>query len=237
MKTDKSESEIPSHLSVTPGTLATSVYDLMRDDILCCDLDPGSKLRSEFLRERYKVGNSPIREALNRLSSEGLVIQEDQKGFRVSNVSRSALTELIKTRCLVEEAALRESIKNGGMEWEENILLAFHRLFRVPHLSDDKKITINPEWARLHRNFHMTLISGCGSRYLLDFCGQMNDLSKRYRYMAVKVEYSERNEVDEHRAIKDAIINRKTEEAIKILHAHYHKTEKALLKAGIIKEL
>jgi len=135
---------------------------------------------------------------------------------------------------MLEEVALRESIKNGGIEWEESIVLSFHRLSRVPHLVDDKPITVNPEWEELHRKFHMALISECGSKFLIDFCGQMNDLSKRYRNIALQVDFTKRNELVEHQAIKDATINRKTEEAVKHLHNHYDKTGKIILDAGII---
>ena len=95
------------------GTLASSVYDRLRGDILSGSLPPGEKLRTEALRARYEVGNSPIREALNRLSADGLVTREDQKGFRVAAASRADLEELVKTRCWLEQIALRESIANG----------------------------------------------------------------------------------------------------------------------------
>ena len=84
------------------GTLASSVYDRLRGDILSGSLPPGEKLRTEALRARYEVGNSPIREALNRLSADGLVTREDQKGFRVAAASRADLEELVKTRCWLE---------------------------------------------------------------------------------------------------------------------------------------
>ena len=48
------------------------------------------------------------------------------------------------------------------------------------------------------------------------------------------INYSKRNELAEHQAIKDAAINRKTEEAIKHLYDHYNKTGKIILEAGII---
>ena len=60
------------------ATLATSVYDRLRDDVLAGHLRPGEKLRTDLLRDRYQIGNSPIREALNRLSADGLVEREDQ---------------------------------------------------------------------------------------------------------------------------------------------------------------
>ncbi|MCD6074021.1 MAG: hypothetical protein K0Q70_904, partial [Rhodospirillales bacterium] len=79
------------------GTLASTVFDRLRQDVLNGVLRPNEKLRIESLRQRYDVGASPVREALNRLVSEGLVLLEDQKGFRVAPVSREELHEIART--------------------------------------------------------------------------------------------------------------------------------------------
>ena len=65
-------------------TLAGAVLASMRSDILELRLAPGSKLPFKSLRERYDAGFSPLRELLSRLAEEGLVIGEDQRGFRVA---------------------------------------------------------------------------------------------------------------------------------------------------------
>ncbi|MBF0277002.1 MAG: GntR family transcriptional regulator [SAR324 cluster bacterium] len=215
------------------GTLASSVYELLRDDIMSGNLRPGEKLRSEFLRDRYNVGNSPVREALNRLSSDGLVIREDQKGFRVSSVSKGDLMELLKTRCWLEEIALRESIAHGEAAWEERLVLAFHRLSRVKRVTPgDTSKTTNPDWEQLHRDFHMCLISNCGSKILQSYCEQLNDQADRYRKLALVSSFPNRNELEEHRAIKEATIEGDSEEAVKLLCSHYQKTVEIILEAG-----
>ena len=208
------------------GTLASTVYDRLRGDILDGTLKPGEKLRAETLRERYGVGNSPIREALNRLSADGLVSREDQKGFRVASVSHENLMELVKTRCWLEETALRESIAHGTDDWEEAVVLAFHRLSRVDRASPDNPDKINPEWEERHRAYHMALISACGSSWLQQFCAQLNDQANRYRQLAAYVNYPNRNELAEHEAIKDAAISRNANEAVKLLYAHYNRIVK-----------
>lgn len=206
------------------GTLASSVYDQLRDDLLSGRLKPGEKLRAEYLRERYNVGNSPIREALNRLSADGLVVREDQKGFHVSTVSREDLAELVKTRCWLEDTAMRETIANRKVEWEERLVLSFHRLSRLPRSDDGHSYANNPEWERLHADFHRVLISGCGSRWLLGFCDQLRDQAVRYRQLAAPASFGRRNENDEHRAIMDAAINGEPDQAVKLLKAHYNST-------------
>ncbi len=210
--------------SGSAGTLASSVYDLLRRDILSGVLPPDEKLRTEALRARYGVGNSPIREALNRLSADQLVTREDQKGFRVATASRAALEELVKTRCWLEEIALRESIRNGGDEWEETVVLQFHRLSRVPRSSNREEFESNPEWEARHRAFHMSLLNGCGSRWLLQYCNQLSDQANRYRKLALVVSYPRRNELSEHEAIMKATTGRDADEAVRLLLAHYNRT-------------
>jgi DNA-binding GntR family transcriptional regulator len=217
-------SESPGKPDGTAGTLASSVYDMMRQDILKGDLPPGEKLRVEYLRDRYGVGASPIREALNRLSADGVVMRVDQKGFRVAEVSVAELDELIKTRCWLEETAIRESIAAGDDAWEERLLLAFHWLSKTPRSADQVTYAMNPDWEVLHRAFHLALIGACGSRWLISYCEQLNDLADRYRQLAVRVTYPRRNELDEHKAIMDAAVNRKPDDAVEVLMDHYRRT-------------
>lgn len=211
------------------GTLASSVYEKLRSDIMAGELKPGERLRSDLLRERYEVGNSPMREALNRLAADGLVSREDQKGFRVADASRDALLELVKTRCWIEEVAVRQSIANGGTEWEEQLVLSFHRLSRTPRSSSEGGYAHNPDWELRHRAFHLALISGCHSKWLIGFCDQLNDQAERYRQLAVKRAYPKRNELDEHREIFEAAIDGRADDAIAGLNAHYSRTVDIIL--------
>ena len=109
-------------------TLASTVYEKLREDIASASILPGERLGMDTLRARYDVGGSPLREALNRLVSEGLVTQEDRKGFRVAPVSQEELRELTRARQLIHEVALREAIRNGDVAWEEGIIIAYHRM-------------------------------------------------------------------------------------------------------------
>jgi GntR family transcriptional regulator, carbon starvation induced regulator len=65
---------------------------------------------------------------MNRLSTEALVTQSDQRGFRVTPVSADDLLELTRTRCWINEVALRVSIARGNRGWEEQVLLALSRV-------------------------------------------------------------------------------------------------------------
>ena len=103
-------------------TLATDLFEQLRSDILHNRLDPGSRLRFKDLRERYHSGLSPLREALMRLVSEGLVVLEDHKGFRVAPVSREEMQDIANTLLELEALAIRMAVKKGDDRWEADIV-------------------------------------------------------------------------------------------------------------------
>ena len=139
--------------SVTPSsTQASTVYDRLRDDLLSGRLEPGRKLQMRFLTEMYQTSQTPLREALNRLTADGLVEGREQRGFYVIDMSRNELIELTKTRCWVESLALRESMAAATPRWEERLLLAEHRLGRTP-------VRLTPNTSRTIRSARKELIN------------------------------------------------------------------------------
>lgn len=231
MANNQSEDESPAATSRI-STQASSVYDRLQTDILTGHLQPGRKLRLKDLIEKYETGNSPLREALNRLSANGMVVREENRGFRVSPANTAELAELTRTRCWLEEIALRESIAHGDVEWEERIVLAFHWLTRAAQSKDAATKATAPEWEEHHREFHLALISACDSNILIDFCAQLNKRSFRYRNLAEVVEYRDRHELEEHRELQQAVLNRDADKAVDLMKKHYTVTSDILLASG-----
>lgn len=209
-------------------TIASAVYDRIRQDILAGRLPPHLKLRIDALCERYESGSSPVREALNRLSSEGLVERHEQRGFRVADISDDDLSELVETRCWLESLALRDSIANATAEWHESIVLALHRLSRAPRSIDPDVYRENPEWEALHRTFHRTIIGQCRSKRLLRYCDDLSDQAYRYRQVSIEHTFPTRDIAAEHAAMAKAIFDQDTNLAVKLLTDHYRRTANAL---------
>ncbi len=210
--------------AAVPGSMTSQIYARLRSDIMTGALAPGSKLKIEELRKIYDVGTSPIREALSLLTSDHFVERLDQRGFRVAQISAEEFDELLKTRCWLEERALRESIANGDSAWEEKVVLSAYRLSRVPRSEDDDHFVANAEWEVRHKHFHMTLISACGSTILQKFCDQLYDQNVRYRQLSGSKAYPSRDVAAEHGAICDAVLARETDQAAELLVAHYTRT-------------
>jgi GntR family carbon starvation induced transcriptional regulator len=198
-------------------TFAQAVQARLADDILSGRLAPGARLRLQSLCETYEVSMSPLREALAGLAGRRLVAQEGQRGFRVAAATLEDLRDVTETRIHIETLALRLSIEQGGDEWEAGILAAHHRLERRQRHNE---LLIDELWERLHRGYHMSLISACALPRLLEFYGTLTDNFDRYRRLAVLSAHRHPRPKAAHGAIVKAALSRDTARAIKLMTAH-----------------
>lgn len=210
---------------VARSTQASSVFDQMREDIVACRIMPGEKMQMEALRTSYGVGLSPIREALNRLITEGLVTQEDQKGFRAAPVSLAELEDVTLARRWIGASALKASIENGDAAWEESVLLALHRWERGIRSSspdDPRAISLHH---RLHSDFHRALLGACGSEWMLGVWDTAFDFVQRYQVMSLRSGAPRgRDPIKEHRALMEATLERDLERALALHDNHLELT-------------
>ncbi|ARQ00217.1 GntR family transcriptional regulator [Pseudorhodoplanes sinuspersici] len=165
-----------------PETLAERSAALLQRDILTGRLLPDSKLVISDLADSYGIGATPIREGLSRLVAQGLVIAIGQKGFRVAQVSREDLADIIRMRSVIESEALRLSMERGGDEWEAGIVASLHRLKRFAARGPEVFRKEIDSFERVHKAFHTALIAACGSRRMLEQHSALYDQTYRYRH-------------------------------------------------------
>jgi GntR family transcriptional regulator, carbon starvation induced regulator len=215
-----------------PGSQIEGAYWRLREDIIAGVLAASEKLRIEFLRQTYGFGASAVREALSRLVSDGLVECEAQRGYWVSPITRAELADITVARKVNEVEALRQSIELGSLEWEGRVVAATHSLERV----ETAMTTATPEvimgWERANRQFHMALISGCPSRWLLRFTELLYDQSQRYRHRTVlRRPIPRRGLSAEHSEIVEATLARDAGRACASLTRHIDNTARAAAAA------
>lgn len=207
-------------------TLVESSYNRIRSDIIGGKLAPGSKLRIEELRGEYKIGASPLREALNRLAGEGFVTVEEQRGFSVAPVSPDDLRDLSRMRVMLECEALRESIRNGGDEWEANLVAAHHRLQKAEQ-SFGKDLA---EWELRNDEFHEALLAACTSSWLLRLRHVLYEQHKRYRFIAILSQQEGRDVHREHNDILEATLARDIKAACRATELHIQYTMESSIR-------
>lgn len=210
--------------SDTNQTLNASALALLRSDIIACRLMPNERLRVETLRERYGMGTSPIREALMRLEAEGLVELEQNKGFRVSEVSQENLLDLMRTRIEIETIALRWSLEKGGVDWEASLLSAFHRLSRQSKIDPANPDAISEAWSKEHANFHSALVSACGSPTLLSIRSRLFEQADRYVALSIMSSGPLRDDVTEHKQLMRVALNRELDKTLELNRMHINRT-------------
>ncbi|QBR01649.1 GntR family transcriptional regulator [Paraburkholderia pallida] len=211
-------------------TMASVLADAILQDIVTGALPPGSKLKIRELADRYQAGVIPLREAVSRLAMSGFVEAEDQRGFRVTQVSREDLEDVTSVRQCIESEALRDAIESGNLEWEGAVLSAFHQVNSLPTVIGDPP-RMNPAWERAHDHFHTTLLAGCRSKWLKHFAATLRTQTARYRHMSLRsVHAVERNVAKEHEDIVKAVLARDPDLACQLLSQHFAVTTHLVLE-------
>ncbi|WP_420992969.1 FCD domain-containing protein [Cupriavidus sp. 30B13] len=223
---EKAQSRTPE-----AGTTAASKLErLVKADIIAGRLRPGASLKLKDVAARYGGGVIPLREALSRLVASGMVVAEDQKGFRVAPVSRRELLDITRTRQQIEALALKEAVANGDVAWEARVLAAHHQLSRLP-LFEPAAGTMHPDWERAHDAFHEAVLSGCGSDCLMRIARDLRDQSARYRHLSLRSDHGGKRDIAlEHKAILDAVLARDAIRACQLLVAHFGSTMELVIK-------
>jgi len=201
------------------ATRATLLHRELKDDIIRGVLSPREWLRIDALRARYGAGASPLREALNRLAAEGLVEQKDQRGFAVADLNDGDIEEILFTRRSLNEIMLPAALANGDAAWEERVVLAHYHLSKTPPFTSDG--AVNEDYLVRHREFHMSILAPCGSRWLLELSEKLFDWTQRHQNLALRSDLvGSRDVAGEHNDLTRAVLARDAQKAIRLLNEH-----------------
>lgn len=148
-------------------SLTERVFETLKEQILDRALPPGEKLSIDELSRALKVSSSPLREALIRLQGEGLVSQENYRGFRVAPAPSAAyLCELVDFRRFVEGHAA----ETGAPRRDPTLLTALRETFRHMDVGDEIGTLYRQyrDFFDADARFHELIVESAGNRPLLD---------------------------------------------------------------------
>jgi GntR family carbon starvation induced transcriptional regulator len=212
-------------------TRADKAHQTLRADILNGTYPPGYKLKFEFLQSELGYSASPLREALTRLTADGLVTSEQRRGFTVAVISVAELHDITRLRCMLEPLALRDSIENGDDAWEADLLSAFHRLSKIEERVGSEPNIPDDDWAYWHKHFHESLLAACPSVKLLQIRQGLFEQSDRYRFLSAARRKTARDKLVEHKELLDAALDRDADKACKLMENHILLTAEQLVDA------
>lgn len=200
------------------ATVGDQAFHAIRTDIINGKLKPGEKLRLEPLKSKYQVSVSTLREILNRLTTEDLVVAEGQRGFQVCAATEANLREIGDLRLLLENHGLALSLNAGDLEWEGRVVAAYHKLAKVEQVLLDGNKSRTPDWIRYDWQFHQAMVSACGSDLLMSMLSSVFDRFMRYHMLAISFRGTAVS--TDHKHLFDLAMARDIAGTQKILAAH-----------------
>ena len=213
-------------------SLTSTAYERLRRDVLSCGLRPGQKLNINELCQTTGFNLSAVREAVSKLSADGLVIADEKRGFSVAPISVSELRDLTRVRAEIENLCLRRAMMLGDLAWEAGVMAAFHIMSNTKRVVGEGASPANEAWWAAHGSYHRALVSACDSPWLMRLRDQLFDQSERYRILGTQIRLSNTRDVErEHQEITEAVLARDADRATGLMATHFELTTHILLQA------
>jgi DNA-binding GntR family transcriptional regulator len=223
-------SDHPSEVSLTQVA-----YRHLRADLLSGRLVPGAKIKISDVGESLSLNLSAVREALSRLSADGLVVALPQRGFQVAPVSAAELRDLTATRIEIERICMRKAVTNPDIAWETGLVAAKHKLMRTDKFDRDSPRP-SAAWSSAHAEFHRALIAGCNSPWLIRIHDQLLAQAERYQRLSALGSGIRRDVDQEHGDLADAMLARDGATAVSLIADHYQRTADLVINSGLANE-
>lgn len=179
-------------IETVKSSLSERAYELVKNDIITCTLEPGQQIAQQQLVQRYQLGTTPIREALQRLAQEGLVQPIPRFGYTVSYVTLSDVHEIFELRLVLEPAAARLAATRGTQE----------QLGYLAQVADlvyiDRDGQRSPDFSVHNADFHRSIAVAASNQRLFDSLSRVLDEMMRVFYLGLDLSESADEMRQEH---------------------------------------
>ncbi len=224
---------------VSPPSLPEFIYQALRERIVSGALVPGELLRQEDLARQYSVSRVPLREALQQLQGEGLVVLRPRRGYAVTVLDGKQLVEILQLRILIEGHAgyvatiARTSAQVKALE------ICARELDKMP-VTNLSQAQI-ARWSQLNQRFHDTLIAAAGRPHLHQIARNLYSKIESYIRMELSFVDSLAEAQSQHHEIVEAFRNGEAERVAIVSRLHAQGTAErfvhALVERGLLADV
>ena len=204
------------------------IYQTLRDSILSRKLEPGTLLRQEELARAFNTSRVPLREALNYLEAEGLVVLRPRRGYAVASLDASEFLELFQLRMVLEEHAAYVatlSRTSSDVTALEACLNETERLAKRADRAD------RSAWFAANERFHDTLVGASRRGYLQQVSRSARAKLAPYVRMEVEITKNLESAQADHRAVFEAFKCGDADLAAKLSRTHCESTATRFIQA------
>jgi len=201
------------------------VYAALRRDILSCQIGPGQDLSEGELATRFKMSKTPVREALSKLRSEGLVKSFPRRGYQVAPVTFQDMNELFEVRNMLEGRAAELASQRITAE-------AVHQLSNLAEIMYDPSEALSiRRFVQANRDFHEIIASFCGNVRLQSMVMQVIDELQRFFHLGAQLRDIGTETTDYHHQIVAALKAGDAALSRQVMIAHNDASKQGLMTA------
>ncbi len=204
-----------------------SVYQILRDSILTQVFKPGERLNVPDLAKKLDVSITPVKEAITRLTAEGLIAVLPRSGTFVTELTPDYIAETFELRIALECFAAEKAMRK----------LTAEHIERLREMVADLELPVASEQDRSFHEaknveFHRYMVELCGNKRLIEMYNGLNAYINIARVHRSREGWESRVEQEkaEHNQMLRAIESRKPQQLVKALHKHIERAAASLIE-------
>lgn len=202
------------------SSVTERAYTQLKSDLIACRLAPGRRIVISQVQREKGLSQAAVREALSRLTSEGLVEIARNSGFRATSISTTGFRELAEASMVIEIPCLRSAIANGDLHWEGQLIASYHVSSKLLPAMTDGEVDLD-QYTANRAAFYDVLLAPCTNRWLLMAWRQLYVQQMRYRHTFERLAQYEAGLNDHYQQFIHAVCERQVEQAVALCVAQY----------------
>lgn len=205
--------------------LSEKAYEQIRHEIITCILAPGQQINQSEIAERLNLGITPVREALTRLSHDGLVTSLPRFGYLVSPITLNDLNELFELRLILETAAVHLAVQRADDAQLQEIASQADFTYHYKEIED------HTAFLRRNAEFHCAVAGLTGNRRLVETLTDLLDQLTRVFHLGLNLRDSAEEMRLEHLELVSALAKRDAETSQKVIIEQINRSRQRILEA------
>jgi DNA-binding GntR family transcriptional regulator len=205
---------VPEIEPVSRESTAAIIARQLRDAIMTGALQPGTQLGEAELAARFQVSRGPLREAMQRLVSEGLLRSERHRGLFVIDLEPGDVYDIYAARAAIERAAAIRIMRAGPARASARLAAVLADMADAADVDDPRAVS------EADLRFHEELVAASGSRRLVRMASTLLIETRMCLAALQRTDHSNADRVAEHTAIVDAIHAGDEQQLLDLLDAH-----------------
>jgi DNA-binding GntR family transcriptional regulator len=199
--------------------LTVDAYNTIKQKIIDFHLRPGEIILAQSLANDLGISRTPVREALVRLTQEGLVEHADGRKFRITEITLESIKEIYEVRESLEVVAVYDLAQKID---EPGLARIGESLEEMRKALDNHNVD---NFFNLDLDFHSIIVDLHGNKTMAKILDQLHDKIQRIRYLTVNIEGRVQNTIDEHEIIYNALKDHDGKAAVDAIRSHFGKVK------------